>query len=76
MRVHSSVVIALVLAEPLLISQLDNASAPSGAQRVEATKLARSIHADAELLRNQVANGASQRRTDQNECGAARGCDA
>jgi hypothetical protein len=25
MRVHSSVVIALVLAEPLLISQLDNA---------------------------------------------------
>jgi hypothetical protein len=36
-RIHS-VVIALVLTEPLLIPQLENASAPRGARRVEATK--------------------------------------
>jgi biopolymer transport protein TolQ len=34
------------------------------------------IHADAELLRNQVADRAPQRCADQNECGAACGCGA
>jgi hypothetical protein len=69
-RIHSSV-IALALAEPLLISKFENAPGTRGARRVEATNGNGIIHADAESLRNQVASGANQI-----ECDAACCCGA
>jgi hypothetical protein len=74
-RIHS-VVIVLALTEPLLISKFENASGTRGARRVEATNCQGIVHADAESLRNQVANGVPQRCANQNECDAARGCGA
>ena len=46
------------------------------ARRLEATHRQGGIHADAQLLRNQVGNGAPQRCAGQRECGAARHCGA
>jgi hypothetical protein len=74
-RIHS-VVIALALTEPLLISKFENASFTTGADELRRPTDKESFMRMLSHYEIGSQNGVPQRCANQNECDAARGCGA